>query len=101
MTRLVENASAPLELRAASGLHLFARQIVQVVDGHCRTESYSYRLQATKAIESWLIRWESYRDRPPLTTRTHSPTYTSTVSSSTARRSPGSMSPPVGSRSSS
>ena len=35
-----------------------------MVDGHCQTESYGYRLQADDSIESWLIRWEYFRDPP-------------------------------------
>jgi len=43
---------------------LFVRQVIEVVDGHCRTEAYSYRLQADASRSSWLIRWEYYRDPP-------------------------------------
>lgn len=64
ITRLVDNASAPLELRTNPGLYLFVRQVIEVVDGHCRTESYGYRLQSTEATESWLVRWEYLRERP-------------------------------------
>jgi hypothetical protein len=63
LTRLVERASAPLELDGTSA-HLFVRQIIDVVDGHCQVESYSYRLQADESVESWLIRWEYYRAAP-------------------------------------
>jgi hypothetical protein len=35
-----------------------------VVDGHCQTESYGYRLQANEDINSWLIRWEYHREPP-------------------------------------
>jgi hypothetical protein len=63
ITRLVERARSPLDLRGSS-LRLFVRQMVVVVDGHCQTESYSYRLQSSESTKSWLIRWEYYRDLP-------------------------------------
>ena len=63
LTRLVEGSSAPLELHGTSS-RLFVRQLFEVIDGHCRIESYSYRLQATDARDSWLIRWEYYREPP-------------------------------------
>jgi hypothetical protein len=40
------------------------RQLVVVIDGHCRTESYSYRLQGDELAKSWLIRWEFHREPP-------------------------------------
>ena len=43
---------------------LFVRQIIEVVDERCQTESYSYRLQADDTRDSWLIRWEYFRDTP-------------------------------------
>lgn len=63
LTRLVDRASAPLELLGVSA-HLFVRQLVEVVDGHCQTESYSYRLQVDETRDSWLVRWEYYRAPP-------------------------------------
>lgn len=57
LTRLVEGSSAPLDLHGTSS-RLFVRQLFEVVDGHCRIESYSYRLQTADLRESWLIRWE-------------------------------------------
>ena len=48
----------------ASSLRLFVRQILIVVDGHCPTESYEYRLQRDDARQSWLIRWEYLRNPP-------------------------------------
>jgi hypothetical protein len=63
LTRLVEGSSAPLELHGTSA-RLFVRQIIVVVDGHCQTESYSYRLQADESLASWLIRWEYHREPP-------------------------------------
>jgi hypothetical protein len=63
LTRLVDRASAPLELDGTTA-RLFVRQIIEVVDGHCQVESYSYRLQADESLESWLIRWEYYRAAP-------------------------------------
>jgi len=63
LIRLVDRASAPLDLDGTSA-RLFVRQIIDVVDGHCQVESFSYRLQAGESIESWLIRWEYYRAAP-------------------------------------
>lgn len=62
ITRLVDSACA-----AGPAWHhaqLFMRQTIVVVDGHCQTESYSYRLQADASTKSWLIGWEYYRDPP-------------------------------------
>lgn len=53
----------PLELQGTSS-RLFVRQLFEVVDGHCQIESYSYRLQTTDERESWLLRWEYYREPP-------------------------------------
>jgi hypothetical protein len=63
LTRLVDQASAPLELDGTSA-QLFVRQIIEVVDGHCRTEFYSYRLQAGESVGTWLVRWEYHRAPP-------------------------------------
>lgn len=63
ITRLVDSKRTPLDLRGTA-LQLFVRQTIVVVDGHCQTESYSYRLQAEAGAKSWLIRWEYYRDPP-------------------------------------
>lgn len=63
ITRLVGRARTPLDLRG-SPLQLFVRQTVVVVGGHCQTESYSYRLQSSESTQSWLLRWEYYRDLP-------------------------------------
>jgi hypothetical protein len=59
----VGTVSTPLELHGSQA-RLFVRQIIEVVEGHCQTESYGYRLQADESIESWLIRWEYHRDPP-------------------------------------
>lgn len=63
ITRFVEGARAPLEL-LGSDLRLFVRQAIVVEDGHCRTESYGYRIQSRDQTASWLLRWEYFRDRP-------------------------------------
>ncbi|MHB8691497.1 MAG: hypothetical protein ACYDHH_09655 [Solirubrobacteraceae bacterium] len=63
LTRFVEGASAPLDLHGSS-LRLFVRQIIDVNDGHCQTESYAYRLQSDDSLGSWLLRWEYLRDPP-------------------------------------
>lgn len=63
LTRLVAGSSAPLDLHG-SGLLLFVRQVIVVEDGHCRVESYGYRMQTDASTKSWLIRWEYIRDPP-------------------------------------
>lgn len=63
ITRLVGAARAPLELLGSS-LRLFVRHTVVVLDGHCQTESYGYRLQSGEASGSWCLRWEYFRDSP-------------------------------------
>lgn len=63
ITRLVEAARSPLELLGSS-LRLFVRHTIVVVDGHCQTESYAYRLQADRTTASWLLRWEYFRHPP-------------------------------------
>lgn len=63
ITRLAGAARAPLELHGST-LRLFVRQTIVVVDDHCRTESYAYRLQTAVAANSWLLRWEYFRSRP-------------------------------------
>lgn len=63
LARLVDRQRVPLQLRGSS-LRLFITHAIQVVEGHCRTVSYSYRLQLNEMAESWLIRWEYYRQRP-------------------------------------
>ena len=63
ITRIVKREAVSLNLLASS-LRLFVRQILIVVDGHCPTESYEYRLQRDDARQSWLIRWEYLRNPP-------------------------------------
>lgn len=63
LTRLVEGSSESLDLHGTPN-RLFVRQIFEVVEGHCQVESYSYRLQTNDARESWLVRWEYYREPP-------------------------------------
>lgn len=63
IARLVDDVRAPLELFGSS-LRLFVRHTVVVEDGHCRTESYGYRLQSSTEAGSWLLRWEYFRDVP-------------------------------------
>lgn len=46
ITRFAGDLRAPLEL-LGSPLSLFVRHTVVVADGHCRTESYGYRLQSS------------------------------------------------------
>ena len=63
ITRLVDDVRAPLELFGSS-LRLFVRHTIVVVDGHCQTESYGYRLESSAEAGSWLLRWEYFRDVP-------------------------------------
>jgi hypothetical protein len=63
LTRFVERSAAALDLLGSTH-RLFVRQIIEVVDDHCRVESYGYRLQTDDALQSWLIRWEYLRNRP-------------------------------------
>lgn len=64
LQRMVNKRAAPLVLRP-SPLRLFVRQAIQVVDGHCQTESYIYRLQRSDETQSWMLRWEYLRQPPP------------------------------------
>jgi hypothetical protein len=63
ITRFVEGERRPLELLGSSH-RLVIRQTIVVVDGHCRTESHTYRLQRDDSPKSWLVRWEYLRDLP-------------------------------------
>lgn len=63
LARRVGQASAPLELHGTPA-RLFVRQVIEVVGGHCQVESYSYRLQRDDSRESWLLRWEYFREPP-------------------------------------
>lgn len=63
ITRLEGRVRAPLDLHGTS-LRLFVRQTIVVVNSHCQTESYGYRLQSDASTASWLIRWEYFRDPP-------------------------------------
>lgn len=63
LQRMVGKRSSALVLRP-SPLRLFVRQGIEVVDGHCETASYIYRLQAGDDPNEWLVRWEYFR-RPP------------------------------------
>ncbi len=64
ITRFVGAARAPLELLGSS-LRLFVRHTIVVLDGHCQTESYGYRLQSDEASGSWCLRWEHSPRFPP------------------------------------
>jgi hypothetical protein len=63
ITRMVEREAVALNL-LGSALRVFVSQTITVVEGHCRTESYAYRLQRDDSRQSWLIRWEYLRDPP-------------------------------------
>jgi hypothetical protein len=63
ITRFIDGEGRPLELFGTS-LRLFIRQTIVVVDGHCQTESHTYRVQRDDSAKSWLLRWEYLRDRP-------------------------------------
>jgi hypothetical protein len=63
ITRFEDDDRVPLELFGSS-LRLFVRHTVVVVDGHCRTESYGYRLESGAEAGPWLLRWEYFRAAP-------------------------------------
>jgi hypothetical protein len=64
LARVLDGDNVPLELHGTTA-HLFVRLVVVVEDGHCRTESSTFRLQTDPSRSSWLIRWEYLRDPPP------------------------------------
>lgn len=37
---------------------------IEVVDGHCKTLTYSYRYQLDDNAKSWVCRWEYFRQPP-------------------------------------
>lgn len=45
-------------------MRLLLSQTVEVVEGHCRTASYAYRLATGPAKRDWLLRWEYFRQPP-------------------------------------
>jgi len=61
LTRLVDAVRAPCELDGTTA-QLRIQHGVVIDDGQCRTESYSYRLQAEASPRSWLVRWDYVRD---------------------------------------
>lgn len=63
ITRFVDEQARSFDLFGTS-LLLFIRQTIVVIDGHCQTESHTYRLQRDASAKSWLLRWEYLRDRP-------------------------------------
>jgi hypothetical protein len=63
VTRLVGHEALPLELLGRQRW-LFVAQTIVVVNDHCQTESYSYRLQEDETPASWLLRWEYFRSPP-------------------------------------
>jgi hypothetical protein len=63
LARIVDGSDVPLEMDGQTAW-LFAEHVVVVEDEKCRTESYSYRLQADASPGSWLIRWEYVREPP-------------------------------------
>jgi hypothetical protein len=63
IVRYVGGATAPLELHR-SPLLLLSQQKIDVEAGRCLTVTYQYRLQRTEEPQSWLVRWEFFRQRP-------------------------------------
>jgi hypothetical protein len=62
--RLVDQATAPLELNGVSA-KLLVQQKVEVEDDHVTTLNYIYRYQLDDdAKKSWLFRWEYFRNKP-------------------------------------
>jgi hypothetical protein len=51
-------------MRGAKVLLFVDHRICVDDDGHCRTLSYSYRLQHAADRHSWIIRWEFLRQPP-------------------------------------
>jgi hypothetical protein len=47
-----------------TGVRLLVVQSLRVVEDHCETLSYQYRLSAGEEKDSWLIRWEYLRQKP-------------------------------------
>lgn len=45
-------------------VRLLAVQTLRVIEDHCETLSYQYRLSAGEEKDSWLIRWEYSHQRP-------------------------------------
>jgi hypothetical protein len=43
---------------------LFVSQAIEVVGDHCQTVSYAYGYQSGENKDSWLLRWEYFRERP-------------------------------------
>jgi hypothetical protein len=63
ITRYVDGATHPIQLNGSS-LLLRVQQKIEVVGERCQTVTYQYRLQRNGDRESWLVRWEFYRERP-------------------------------------
>jgi hypothetical protein len=63
LLRRVAGVVTPIELNVTSRVLMF-QQKIEVLDGHCQTLTYSYRLQRTIDHRSWLCRWEYFR-KPP------------------------------------
>jgi len=63
LLRRVAGVVTPIQLNGTSRVLMF-QQKIEVVDGHCQTLTYTYRLQRTIDHRSWLCRWEYFR-KPP------------------------------------
>jgi hypothetical protein len=63
LVRLVNKQTMPLELSGTPAM-LLVQQKIEIVGDHCRTLTYSYRLQRDDQPSSWLCRWEYFR-KPP------------------------------------
>lgn len=53
----------PLALHGVNEV-LFVQQAIEVDGDHCQTVSYGYRYQTDGDPNSWLLRWEYFRERP-------------------------------------
>jgi hypothetical protein len=47
-----------------TAVRLLAVQTLRVVEEHCETLTYQYRLSAGEEKDSWLMRWEYFRQAP-------------------------------------
>jgi hypothetical protein len=63
LTCLREDRAVPFELHATTAV-LFVDHRVRVIDDHCETLSYSYRLQHGARRQAWIVRWEYLRQPP-------------------------------------
>jgi hypothetical protein len=59
----VDRRIVPLELNGTTA-KLVVQQKVEVQDDHVTTLTYHYRSQLSDDVDSWLFRWEYFRNKP-------------------------------------